>query len=26
MKEFLHGFLINNLGTLPKGRDAVLAA
>ena len=26
MKEFLHGFLIHNLGTLPKGRDAVLAA
>ncbi len=26
MKEFLNGFLIYNLGTLPKGRDAVLAA
>ncbi len=26
MKEFLHVFLIYNLGTLPKGRDAVLAA
>ena len=25
MKEFLHGFLIHNLGTLPRGRDAVLA-
>ncbi len=26
MKEFLHGFLVYNLGRLPKGRDAVLAA
>ena len=26
MKELLHGFLIYNLGTLPKGRDSVLAA
>ena len=25
MKEFLHEFLIHNLGALPKGRDAVLA-
>ena len=25
MKEYLHGFLIYNLGKLPEGRDALLA-